>query len=479
MNAQEVIINGISIHECMDDRITIWHDFSPFGVNNAFFSHREQARSFFIPKKNGIFKQKLPVESYQVGRIDGMQNVSEGWHSKPQWIFMTPGDSVFFVADSMYLKGWDSEKTRFIIFRFSGENAAHYNWSYKLDSVLGSGVRPSFRRGDNPFDYRILLTERRDKSLRFLEAYRQRYNVSDQFYNFAKASIKNEFIWNLFWPVRSGLIERSEVCPSYFIGNFLTPVINNHLSAWGYHAVMGRYFFGTLDEPWERMDSLFNYFIHNYDEQERAYLVSVLIGMLAQRQQNSCREQFFRIVEDALTFVENPRYLQYIDRAVTFFAMGNNPFPEDVLSKTRLKEYKSGEIFTLEEVLKKYKDRPIYIAFWASWCGPCLINMENSQQAKAFLKERGVKFIYISTDTREEAWRNTSQRKGVTQNQYLLLDSRTSPLTNHVRITNIPRYILLNAEHIIVDGNAPPPIPAHFNSLRNSINRLFMRTVTF
>jgi HPt (histidine-containing phosphotransfer) domain-containing protein len=199
---KETIITGKSKHEFID-RIPFFRDTLPF-LHTMFYRPSPGPR----PKEEGLFKQRFSVESHQVAEIAN------------QRIFITPGDSVFFVADTMTLYGW--QRT---ILRFSGENAAHYNWDYMLDSVLAS-LPHSFSEGDDRIvNHKKQILERRNKSYDFLESYRQTYAISDEFYNFARAGIKNHYIVGLFWRIGAGEFEKNELPLDYFDGDTETYLI--------------------------------------------------------------------------------------------------------------------------------------------------------------------------------------------------------------------------------------------------------------
>jgi len=440
---KKTIIAGKSMPGVIDD-VTLLYGTFPFEVDF------NRPSPISMPKENGLFMYRFFIESYQAAKISN------------QRIFISPGDSVFFVVDTINI---DNQPR--VIFRFSGKNAAHYNWGYMLDSVLGS-ASPFFRRGDDITKYKKQVLERRDKALGFLQIYKQNHMLTDEFYSYAKASIKNEYVLNLFNPIRFRQIEKNEIPFGYF-SDVLIP--ENDLA--DHYAVVMRqkYFaeFNTRTITQTEIDSFYRNLIYNFHGQKRAYLVSLLIGILAEGASGYYQSQFFRMMEEIPKHVHDPRYLEFIDKALNFYTRAvNNPFPKDVLLNTLLKEHESNDTFTLQEVLQNYKGRPVYIGFWGSWCGPCLYVIRNSQQARDYLKEKGIALVYFAYDT-EESWRVASEREGITQSQYLILDFDL--LRNHLLLRMFPTYILLDADHIIVERSAMLPLDERFSKLKKMLER--------
>ena len=47
---------------------------------------------------------------------------------------------------------------------------------------------------------------------------------------------------------------------------------------------------------------------------------------------------------------------------------------------------------------KDLKDKVLVIDFWATWCGPCIVELPNMRKAYAAYKSKGVEFVGISVD---------------------------------------------------------------------------------
>lgn len=112
----------------------------------------------------------------------------------------------------------------------------------------------------------------------------------------------------------------------------------------------------------------------------------------------------------------------------------------------------------LNILLKARKGMPIYIDFWASWCGPCVAEMPAS---KALLeKYKGkVLFVYASIDANVEAWR-TAVKKLELENLYMAYHFRIGTQSDAailLDITSIPRYVLIDRNGNFIDLNAKRP----------------------
>lgn len=102
--------------------------------------------------------------------------------------------------------------------------------------------------------------------------------------------------------------------------------------------------------------------------------------------------------------------------------------------------------------------RPIYIDFWASWCGPCLREMSSSLEL--IEKYRGrIAFVYLSLDDDIEAWRKAIKKYDL-EKTFLAYHFRIGPNSDAAvlfDVKEIPRYILIDKHGNFVNLNARRP----------------------
>lgn len=120
-------------------------------------------------------------------------------------------------------------------------------------------------------------------------------------------------------------------------------------------------------------------------------------------------------------------------------------------------------ITCLEEAVKPFKGKVVYIDVWATWCGSCKEMFEHVPAFKEMAKGLDVFYLYISIDRPQakEAWEKAIpyyQLKGY----HMLVNkelgqSLYKELGNERQVLSIPNFVIINKEGKIVERHACAP----------------------
>ena len=106
-----------------------------------------------------------------------------------------------------------------------------------------------------------------------------------------------------------------------------------------------------------------------------------------------------------------------------------------------------GNYVTLSEITG---EGPIYINFWATWCGPCKREIPALIKLYDEYKDQGFKLLGISTDGARSVGKVRSMVKDRQMNFPILLDSNQEVFTRKYKGRGIPFGFLLDNEGNII-----------------------------
>lgn len=112
-----------------------------------------------------------------------------------------------------------------------------------------------------------------------------------------------------------------------------------------------------------------------------------------------------------------------------------------------------GELHSLSD----FKGTYVYIDTWATWCGPCKVELPHLEDLQERFKDDNITFISVSIDRNYDDWKNMVTDKNMMGVQLIAQDERQKQLTESYKIATIPRFILIDKEGVIINSNAPRP----------------------
>lgn len=208
------------------------------------------------------------------------------------------------------------------------------------------------------------------------------------------------------------------------------------------------------------------------------------------------KDQFPSSVRDYAIFFyldnfkpENKNNLDTLNKLVTQFENFTKQRDILVYLKTNLEKYNEtlqeqnsnvislesidNKRFSLEELLRLYKGKLVYLDFWASWCSPCLAEMNSSSQLSNLykIKNSPVVFLYLSGDTNMALWKNKSKDLQIpsSHNFIILKNLEYQEFSKKYALKSIPRYMLIGKTGKMIDPDASRPSNPN---LKLQINKL-------
>ncbi len=101
-----------------------------------------------------------------------------------------------------------------------------------------------------------------------------------------------------------------------------------------------------------------------------------------------------------------------------------------------------------------FKGYYVYVDLWASWCGPCCREVPFLKELEKELQNKNVKFLSISLDKNQKAWKDKMKALDMHGNQWI---DPNDQLAKALNVQGIPRFLIYDKNGNLYNGNAPRP----------------------
>lgn len=119
--------------------------------------------------------------------------------------------------------------------------------------------------------------------------------------------------------------------------------------------------------------------------------------------------------------------------------------------------------------LNDFKGKYVYIDVWATWCGPCKIQIPFMKELERKFHDAPIHFVSISVDKEKDKphWKQMIEANKMSGIQ--LFAGRENNFGYDYKIKVIPTFILLDKEGNILLENAPAPMDYRTNKINQQL----------
>jgi len=363
-------------------------------------------------------------------------------------VYAVPGDSIHvnfkLLSKPEIVKTFGITRSYGERARLSGSDTARIAFFQTLKDRTGSIEEPPFSMRMDTADFymafKAKVTAVYKQRLKILEEEAAIHHFSADFEKAAANEIQGEYIANLMFP-SFGAELWGKIPPGYFKevddydltwDKFKNSRSNIQVSYINIKDYNRRTRNQTTEEEFA---TVFENCTRFKDDSVRNYLLAQNVS----RYLPMHPANFDELLQKFREICTNPNYVSGVIALYKPASVGH-PLPTSVLNATL--KATNGQFTTLKDITPNGK--PIFIDFWASWCGPCKKEIPILMQlAEQYRDKIDFRFISLDANDKEVDWLKAIKTTNFKGEHYMIQDKL---LTDFAKITSIPRYLVIDKD---------------------------------
>ena len=460
LQIRTIVLLVICLNELSSAQSNVWisgklvsqNNVEVFLTNDGFNFYRTTVIANTTTNDSSYYCFKYNISSPQVLKI---------WNNS---FYITPGDSVY----AMYTG--DRFTPENIV--FTGRNAEHYNYLMKYYSIRRSlpfkYFRYDFKNG--PIKYLDSLKINKDILMNHLNEFANKNSISADFRAYALSQINYDFYDQMLSPIANKKIPLEQIPTSYSLIFDKIKLNNDNLIK------RREYAFTAMDfikyKKLKYNGSMLQLINESSTGLTKDYLLVNYANSLVYSYESKDSLMTKRLFAKIDKGIKHPEFRNYFKLSKENLKKCLASIPREALLTALIDSV--GNKLTFKDLLIKSKNKIIVLDFWASWCGPCKAGMPKFNEVKKNFSNSKVDFIFISLDEKETNWRGSMEMLKIPGNHYWINDNFKSALSSYLKISGIPRYVIINQSGEVEKLNSVGPYSGE-NGLMTQITKLLNR----
>lgn len=159
------------------------------------------------------------------------------------------------------------------------------------------------------------------------------------------------------------------------------------------------------------------------------------------------------VMKAALPLIKNPANLAKVT-AMKAKVERNMKVFEYAPVKTDMSAFTFQDLKGKSVSIADFKGKFIYVDIWNTGCKPCIAEMPFLNRLEHEMDGKDIVFLSISCDYSIDLWKKFLQKRNVSSDHHLIMDSKKDTFFDKIGKSGIPRFVILDQEGKVLDNNA-------------------------